>query len=130
MINEAYTAVAQAPLRYYVETNSLARRTPRQATQASTNESTIIRLESAGCAVFRPSATCNVRQRDPPRIAKHASFCNQQVLRERPLRVDPLPIAAESCARRHLWNFFGLVLVRAFCPDRLVFVQHDAQARS
>ena len=52
---------------------------------------------------------------------------NQQVLRKRPLAVDPLPIAPESRARRELWNFAGLVLVRAFRPDRFVFVQHEPQ---
>src|SRR6266852_2839695 len=52
---------------------------------------------------------------------------NQQVLRERPLAVDPLATAAESRARRHLRNFFGLVFVRAFRPDGFVFVQHEPQ---
>src|SRR5437899_4820580 len=66
-------------------------------------------------------------------VASHESqvmsrlFRNQQVLSEWPLGVDPLPLAAESRASRHLWDFLGLVLVRAFCPDRFIFVQHDAQ---
>src|SRR5207253_4798234 len=68
-------------------------------------------------------------------VASHESqvisllFRNQQVLSEWPLGVDPLPLAAESCSRRHLWDFLGLVLVRTLCPDRFIFVQHDAKAR-
>src|SRR5258706_13015011 len=54
---------------------------------------------------------------------------NQQVLRKRPFAVDPLAIAPESRASRHLWNLFGLVLVRAFRPDGLVFIQHEPQTR-
>src|SRR5258708_2498301 len=54
---------------------------------------------------------------------------NQQVLRKRPLAVDPLAIAPESRARRHLRNFFGFVFVRTFRPDRFVFVQHEPQTR-
>src|SRR6266853_2126565 len=66
----------------------------------------------------------------PGQQSPNRSPGNQQVLCEGPLRIDPLSLAPESCTRCHLWNFFGLVLVRTFCPDGLVFVQHDAQARS
>src|ERR1700746_506946 len=45
---------------------------------------------------------------------------NQQVLCERPLLVDPLPVAAESRARRHLRNLFSVVFMRALCPNRFV----------
>src|SRR6266567_6879280 len=45
-------------------------------------------------------------------------FRNQQILRKRPLAIDPLRVAAKSRARRHLRNFFGLVFVRDFRPDR------------
>src|SRR5260370_20830312 len=57
------------------------------------------------------------------------SSSNQQILREGPFAVDPLPVAPESCARRHLWNFFGSVLVRALRPYGFVFVQHKPQTR-
>ena len=53
---------------------------------------------------------------------------NQQVLRERPLVVDPLSVAAKSRALCHLWNFFGLILVGALRPYGFVFVQHEPQA--
>src|SRR5260370_10758533 len=65
----------------------------------------------------------------PGRGGPVTSSCNQQVLRERPFAVDPLPVAPESRARRHLWNSFGSVLVRAFLPYCFVFVQHEPQAR-
>src|SRR5260370_30940708 len=54
---------------------------------------------------------------------------NQQVLRKRPLAVDPLAVAPKSRARGHLRNFSGLVLVQAFRPDGFAFVQHEPQAR-
>jgi hypothetical protein len=42
----------------------------------------------------------------PPRVTEHESpfpsSRNQEVLCERPLRVDPLPVAPESRTRRHL----------------------------
>src|SRR5258708_37519844 len=50
------------------------------------------------------------------------SSCNQEVLREGPFAVDPLAVAPESRAGRHLRNFFGFVFVRAFRPDGFVFV--------
>jgi len=46
VINEAYTAIAFAPLRYYVETNPLADERTRQAARPSTNDSTGIRSET------------------------------------------------------------------------------------
>jgi len=46
LINEAYTAIESAPLRYYTETNPLAAGRSRQATRPSTNESTGIRNET------------------------------------------------------------------------------------
>jgi len=49
---------------------------------------------------------------------------NQQVLRKGPFAVDSLSVAAESRARRHLRNFIGVVLVRAFYPNRFAIVQH------
>src|SRR6266849_10022825 len=52
---------------------------------------------------------------------------NQQVLRERPFAVNPLSIATESSPRRHLRNFFCLVLVRAVCPNRFCFVRYEPQ---
>ncbi len=51
-----------------------------------------------------------------------ALFRHEQILSEGPLAVDPLSVAAESGALRHLWNFFSFVLVRAFRPDGFVFV--------
>jgi hypothetical protein len=38
-------------------------------------------------------------------------FCNQQILRERPFFIDPLPIAAESGALGHFDGLFRPVLV-------------------
>src|SRR6267142_415850 len=74
-----------------------------------------------GAASHRPAPTLSAL-----RITSHQSLrtlsCNQQVLREGPFAVDPLAIAAESRARGHLWNFFGSVLVRAFRPNRFVFL--------
>ncbi len=51
-----------------------------------------------------------------------ALFRHEQILSEGPFLVDPLSVAAESGALRHLRNFFSFVLVRAFRPDGFVFV--------
>jgi hypothetical protein len=46
LINEAYTAIESAPLRYYAETDPIADGRSRQAIRPSTNESTGIRSET------------------------------------------------------------------------------------
>src|SRR5260370_12405984 len=54
---------------------------------------------------------------------------NQQVLREGPLFINPLPLAPESRPFRHSHNFLCLVLVRALRPNRFAFVEHHAHIR-
>src|SRR5260370_21444216 len=66
-------------------------------------------------------------QTSPDSVEVTLLFRNQQILREGPLVVDPLGIAAKSRARCHLRDFFSLVFVGAFRPDRFVFAQHDPQ---
>jgi DnaJ domain len=46
MINEAYMAIHNAPLRYYIEPNPLAQASSGQAKRPSTNESTGISIET------------------------------------------------------------------------------------
>src|SRR2546421_6525449 len=81
-----------------------------------------------------PSFAADVRRKNsgPAQVignqSRVTSSRNQQVLRERPLAVDPLPVAVESRTRRHPWNFFDLILVRALRPDGFIFVQHEPQA--
>src|SRR5437899_11489635 len=84
-------------------------------------------MGSVGIRSYLARANSHASRRTSHRVTSHL-LSNQQILREGPLGVDPLSIAAESRARCHLWNFFGLVLVRAFCPNGFVFVHHDAQA--
>src|SRR5215470_6701701 len=55
------------------------------------------------------------------------SLGKKQVLREGPLLVDPLRIEAEAGALGHFSDFFGLVLVGAFGPNRFVLVQDHPQ---
>src|SRR5260221_228959 len=52
------------------------------------------------------------------------SLHHQQILRKRPLSIDPLFLAPESRPFRHLYNFRRTVLVRAFRPDCVPFVEH------
>src|SRR5216683_3383735 len=98
----------------------------------------LTRIPKLGLATQRESQTFLCAGIYPPRITEHRSrntfhgtlvlLCrNQQVLRKRPFAVDPLAIAPESCARRHLRNFLGFVFVRTFRPDGFVFVQHESQ---
>ena len=85
-------------------------------------QSLLARIPKLGLATQREPQTFLCAGICPPRITEHRSgntvhgtlmlLCrNQQILREGPLKVGPLPIAAESRARRHLRNFLGLILV-------------------
>src|SRR5260370_39526381 len=64
-------------------------------------------------------------QTSPDPVEVTLLFRNQQILREGPLVVDPLGIAAKSRARCHLRNFLSLVFDGAFRPDRFVLAKHE-----
>ena len=57
-------------------------------------------------------------------------FGDQQALRERPLLIDPLRLAAEIGSARELADFFGGVLVAAFSPNSLIALKFHHQLRS
>src|SRR5438552_6928635 len=48
---------------------------------------------------------------------------DQEILRERPVCVNPLPGACKPRARRHGGNLFKPEFVAGFCPDRFPFLQ-------
>jgi hypothetical protein len=56
-------------------------------------------------------------------------FRDQQVLRKRPLLINPLRLAAEAGIARHLEDFFSRVFVAALRPDCLPFQEFDAHIR-
>src|SRR3954454_16629938 len=60
---------------------------------------------------------------DRPRLLRH-----EQILRERPLLIDPLSIDPKSGTLGHGTHAFRAVLVRALRPDGFAFVEHYPQA--
>src|SRR6185437_2917643 len=52
-------------------------------------------------------------------------FCEEQTLRERPLRIHPLRIATEACAFAHARCFVAAIFVRAFRPNCFVLAEID-----
>ena len=55
--------------------------------------------------------------------ALNPSGGDEQVFREGPFVVKPLPVTPEPCAAAHFDDFFGGVFVRAFRPDGFAYLE-------
>src|ERR1019366_1445813 len=77
------------------------------------------------------------RSKTNPRYTSHlmgparpdASLRSEQVLRERPLLVDPLCLAAKTGVACHLEDFLRRILVATFRPDSLALQKFDPKVR-
>ena len=62
--------------------------------------------------------------------ALNSAFRDQQILREGPLGIEPLGVAAKAVAPRHLGNVRRAVFVRAFRPDGFILPERYGESRA